>query len=39
MTIQRTISARAWAGMLLLSLVWGASFLSVRIALDEITPL
>ena len=39
MTEQRTISARAWAGLLVLALVWGASFLSVRIALNEITPL
>ena len=37
--IQKTISPRAWAELLLLSLIWGASFLSIRIALDEIGPL
>lgn len=34
-----TISARAWGLMALLALLWGAVFLSVRIALDEIPPL
>ena len=33
---QKTLSSRAWAEMLLLSAIWGASFLSIRIALDEI---
>jgi len=37
--IQKTISPRAWAELLLLSLIWGASFLSIRIALNEIGPL
>ena len=37
--VQKTISSRAWAELLLLSLIWGASFLSIRIALDEIGPL
>ncbi|WP_410347271.1 DMT family transporter [Yoonia sp.] len=37
--IQKTISPQAWAALLMLSLIWGASFLSVRIALDEIGPL
>lgn len=37
--VQKTISPQAWAALLLLSLIWGASFLSVRIALDEIGPL
>ena len=37
--VQKTISPRAWAELLLLSLIWGASFLSIRIALDEIGPL
>ena len=36
---QKTISSRAWAELLLLGLIWGGSFLSIRIALDEITPL
>jgi drug/metabolite transporter (DMT)-like permease len=30
------ISPRAWAELLLISAIWGASFLSIRIALDEI---
>lgn len=33
------MSARAWIELCLLSLIWGASFLSIRIALDEIGPL
>ncbi|WP_342071106.1 DMT family transporter [Yoonia algicola] len=37
--IQKTISPQAWAGLLMLSLIWGASFLSVHIALEEIGPL
>ena len=37
--IQKTISPRAWAELLLLSLIWGASFLSIRVALNEIGPL
>ncbi len=36
MTPQKSLSARAWAELLLLSLIWGASFLSIRIALDEV---
>lgn len=36
MTTQKTLSSRAWAELLLLSAIWGASFLSIRIALDEI---
>ena len=36
---QKTISARAWGELFLLGLIWGASFLSIRIALDEIGPL
>ena len=36
MTTQKTISGRAWAELLLLGLLWGGSFLSIRIALDEV---
>ncbi len=36
MTEQKILSARAWAELLLLSAIWGVSFLSIRIALDEI---
>lgn len=36
MTPQKSLSARAWAELLLLGAIWGASFLSIRIALDEV---
>ncbi len=36
MTQQRTLTARAWAELILMSLIWGGSFLSIRVALDEI---
>ncbi|MEL7099031.1 MAG: DMT family transporter [Pseudomonadota bacterium] len=36
MTTQTTLSGRAWAELLLLGLIWGASFLSIRVALDEV---
>jgi len=36
MTTQTSISPRAWAEMALLALIWGASFLSIRVALDEV---
>ena len=36
---QQTLTGRAWAEMMLLAMIWGASFLSIRVALDEITPL
>ena len=36
MTPQRTLSRRAWAELLLLALIWGCSFLSIRIALNEV---
>ncbi len=36
MTTQKTLSPRAWAELLLLSAIWGASFLSIRVALDEV---
>ncbi len=35
MTPQATISARAWVELLLLSLLWGGSFLSISVALRE----
>lgn len=36
---ERTISLNAWGLLALLALLWGASFLSIRIALDEVAPL
>ena len=36
MTTQQSLSPRAWAELLLLGLIWGASFLTIRIALDEV---
>jgi len=36
MSVQKSISPRAWAELWLLGLIWGASFLTMRIALDEI---
>lgn len=39
MVAQQSISSRAWAELALLSFIWGASFLSIRIALDEVGPL
>jgi len=36
MTPQTTLSGRAWAELMLLGLIWGASFLSIRVALDEV---
>ncbi|MGZ2257825.1 DMT family transporter [Roseobacter sp. A03A-229] len=39
MTNQMSLSPKAWSALLLLALIWGASFLSIRVALDEIGPL
>ena len=39
MTTQKTISGRAWGELVLLGAIWGVSFLSIRVALDEIGPL
>ena len=39
MTEQKSLSGRAWAELMLLALIWGGSFLSIRIALDEVGPL
>ena len=36
---QTSLSPRAWAELILLSALWGGSFLSIRVALDEIGPL
>lgn len=36
MTLQRSLSPRAWAELVLLSAIWGGSFLSIRIALDAV---
>lgn len=33
---QKDLSSRAWLELLVLSCIWGASFLSIRIALDEL---
>jgi drug/metabolite transporter (DMT)-like permease len=38
MTPQKSISGRAWAEMLVLALIWGGSFLTTRLALNEIGP-
>ena len=39
MPTQKTISKQAWTELLLLGIIWGGSFLAIRIALDEIGPL
>ncbi|WP_299675100.1 DMT family transporter [uncultured Roseobacter sp.] len=39
MTDQMSLSPKAWSALLLLALIWGGSFLSIRVALDEIGPL
>lgn len=36
MTLQKTISPRAWAELLLLATIWGGSFVGNRIALNEV---
>lgn len=36
MNQQMSLSSRAWGELFLLGAIWGASFLSIRIALDEI---
>lgn len=37
MTPQRTLTTRTWAELFLLALIWGGSFLSIRLALNEVT--
>ena len=39
MSTQRTISVQAWGLLFTLAAIWGASFLSIRVALDEVPPL
>jgi drug/metabolite transporter (DMT)-like permease len=39
MMLQKTLTGGAWAELILLALIWGGSFLSIRIALDEVSPL
>jgi drug/metabolite transporter (DMT)-like permease len=36
MTHQKTMSGQAWGELFLLGLIWGGSFLSIRVALNEI---
>ncbi len=36
MTQQKSLSALAWFELILLGLIWGASFLAIRVALDSI---
>ncbi|MEP4699606.1 MAG: DMT family transporter, partial [Parasphingorhabdus sp.] len=36
MNTQKSISPRAWGELALLGLIWGGSFLSIRVALDEV---
>ncbi|WP_163849758.1 DMT family transporter [Pseudooceanicola aestuarii] len=39
MTPQKSISGAAWGQLLLLGLIWGGSFLAIKIALREVGPL
>ncbi len=39
MEIQKSVTTRAWIEMALLAALWGATFVSIRIALDEIGPI
>ena len=36
MTPQRALTTRTWAELFLLGLIWGGSFLAIRLALDEV---
>ncbi len=36
MTPQRTLSTRTWAELFVLALIWGGSFLAIRLALNEV---
>ena len=37
--VQKIISPRAWGELLFLALIWGGSFLSIRISLHEVGPM
>jgi drug/metabolite transporter (DMT)-like permease len=37
--LQKSMSPRAWAELCVLALIWGGSFLSIRVALNEMGPL
>jgi len=39
MTLQKTMTGPAWAEIILLAVIWGGSFLAIRVALDEVAPL
>ncbi|MEM9576805.1 MAG: DMT family transporter [Pseudomonadota bacterium] len=39
MIVQKSISRTAWVALFALATIWGLSFVSIRIALDEIGPL
>ena len=39
MVDQKTISTKAWVSLFALGSIWGLSFVSIRVALDEIGPL
>lgn len=36
MTVQQSLSPRAWVELFLLALIWGGSFLAIRLALDGV---
>ncbi|TMV08668.1 DMT family transporter [Ruegeria sediminis] len=36
MSEQKNLSPRAWSELILLGVIWGASFVSIRVALDEV---
>lgn len=36
MSLQKSLSPRTWAELILLGVIWGASFLSIRIVLDTV---
>ena len=36
MNAQKSLSGRAWAELVLLAIIWGGSFLAIRVALDEV---
>ena len=36
MTPQRTLTTRTWIELFVLAFIWGAGFLAVRLAIDEV---